>query len=706
MKQLHTGALSHGISPAGARSELAEWSAFLVRHTQRLEQCHNVLFGLCWLEGPPSMRRRCEERLAAGKRALPWIRAVSQWAPPEEEETLERIEVLASLGFSTVAACALAPAVGVGFVVSRLGSIGRVDLRRGRSLEPDVTIRRDRPLQLACSEDGRYLAIAFETGGIDVLEVQPEVEGAQRERLVWSALCRVPDYEAPTLEFLDAELWRQTETGDAVACHVATGAERRRVAPPGDLTGPELAAATRVQDASILVWRGHGGSRLVCVPDSGREQSTLAEAADVIAIRRWDADAVAVSFSDRRLCIYAVGPALQLRHQLLLDVPAARLAACGSRLWWISTYGRMYLWTPGVEAAQPVWTAGLTFEGVRGLALAPNENGLVLAPNLGVAFRAGGRATRGVRFQAAAPRPGGYVALAVTRESYVVIDGVGRETLPVIPSQPLSADMSGDGREVGYLFAVDGDGRILVHDGKAELLDLSTRDRLACGLPDGTISATGRRTGGFWLADVQGRIFSLDRAGVCREAAVASRNVIGPPRLAAWGSLVVWTATRVATAGLDVVYLQVFFRAVNDRLDRIGEREYAAADGILQTVSWDEARGRLIGIWEGSVHGSTVAKIGNPEALIAGSEDERLLPGIYGSCQAAAMSQDSRRLFVLSADGAIRCFDADTFAPVAALAGSVPFTGLSEGVPAQDEVVVIAGRQRVLRLHCEEGGNA
>lgn len=708
MTQLYTGGVSHGIPRAGARSELAEWHAFFLRHTQCLEQCHNVLFGLSRLEGPPSMRRRCEERLGAGKQALPWIRAVPQWVPPGDEEASERIEVLASLKFPTVTACALAPAVGVGFVVARLGCIGRVDLRRGRRLEPDVTVRSDRPLQLACSEDGRYLAIAFETGAIDVLEVQPEVEGALRERLVWSAFCRLPDYEAPTLAFLEAELWRQTETGDAVACHAATGAERRRVAPPANLAGAELAAVTRVQYASILAWRGEGGSRLVCVTDSAGEQSTLAEAVDVTAMCRWGDEAVAVSFSDRRLCIYSVGPAFQLLHQLLLDAPAARFAALGSRLWWISTDGRLYFWTPVAETAQPVLTEGFMFVGASGLSLAPNENGLVLTPNLGVRFRAGGRAARGVMFQAAAPMPEGYVALAVTHGNYVVIDGVGRETSAVTPTQRQSVGTSVDGRAVGYLFAVDGEGRILVeHDGGSLLLDLSTRDRLPCDLPGGTIAVTGRQTGGFWLADVQGRVFSLDRQGVCREAAVASREVLGPPRLAAWRSLVVWTGTRVAkrsTLGPDAVYLQVFFRAVDDRLDRIGEREYAAAEGVLHTVSWDEARGRLVCIWQGRVHGSAVAKIGTPEVMIAGGEDEQLLPGITGNCEAAAMIQDARRLFVLSADGVIRCFDADTFAPVAALAGSMPFTSLTEGVSAQDELVTIAGRQRVLSLHCEEGG--
>ena len=708
MTRLPNENVSHGTTRAAARSELAEWSAFFVRHTQRLELCHNLLFGLCRLEGSPSMRRRCEERIAAGNRAFSWIRAESQWSPPEDEETSERIEVLASLQFSTVTASALAPAVGVAFVVTRLGCIGRIDLRRGRRLEPDVTVRHDRPLQLACSEDGRYLAIAFETGCVDVLEVEPEADGAQRDRLVWSALCRLPDYEAPTLEFLDAELWRQAETGDAVACHAATGAESRRVAPPADFAGAELAAVTGVQNASILAWRGEGGSRLVCVTDSGKQQSTLAEAADVTVMSRWGDEAVAVGFSDRRLCIYAVAPALHRLHQLILDAPAACLAACGSRLSWISTDGHLYFWTSVAKTAQLIWTAGLTFVGARALALASNENGLVLTSNVGVSFRAGGRATRGVMFQAVAPRPGGYVALAVTRGSYVVIDGVGRQTLPVTPAQPHSVGRRVDGRTVGYLFATDGEGRILVgHSGGSELRDLSTRDPRPCDLPNGTISATGRQTGGFWLADVHGRVFSLDRQGVCREVAVASRDVLGPPRLAAWGSLVVWTGTRVAqraTLAPDAVYLQVFFRAVNDRLDRIGEREYFAADGVLHTVSWDEARGRLIGIWQGRMHASAMAKVGTPEAIIAGAEDEKLLPGIRADCEAAAMIRGSRRLFVLSADGAIRCFDSDTFAPIASLAGSVPFTSLTDADSAQGDVVVIAGRQRVLRLCCEEGG--
>jgi hypothetical protein len=353
-------------------------------------------------------------------------------------------------------------------------------------------------------------------------------------------------------------------------------------------------------------------------------------------------------------------------------------------------------------------TEGLSFVRARGLSLAPDGHGLVLTTSMAAAFRTGDRATQGVMIQAVAVRPGGYVALAATRAGYVFIDGVGRETSPVTPALPQSTGAGADGRAVGYLFAADGDGRILVaHGGGAELSGLSTGERLPCDLPVFTVSATGRQHGGFWLADVHGRVFFLDQQGVCREAAVASREVLGPPRIAAWGSLVVWTGARVATRvtlAPDAVYLQVFFRAVNDRLDRIGEREYAAADGVLHTVSWDDARGRLIGIWQGRVHGSAVAKIGTPEALIAGGEYERLLPGITGDCEAAAMIQNPRRLLVLSADGAIRCFDSDTFAPVAALAGSKPFTSLTQGDPAHNDAVAIAGGRRLLRLRCEEGG--
>ncbi len=696
-------------STIGLRGELEEWSAFLVRHTQQVERCHNVLFGLCRLEGPPSMRRRCDDRLAAGPRAQPWIRAEPQWVPPGDEEAAERIEMLASLEFPMVAACALAPASGVAFVVAGLGCIGRVDLSRGRRLEPDITIRRERPLELACSADGHYLAVAFETGRIDVLEVQPEAEGVQQARLAWSARYRVPEYEPPALEFLDNELWGQAEAGDAVSWQAETGAERQRIAPPAGFPGAELAAVTRTRNASILAWRGSGGSRLARVADSETRLCTLQETSDIIALSSWGDD-VAVSFGDRRLCIYSARTELELRRQLLLDLPAARLAERGSTLWWISTDGRLYLWRSQHADPRPVWTAGLSFVGARGLWLAPDDHGFILTPNVGAAFRAGGSSTPGAMFQAVAPRAGSYVALAATRRGYIVVDGAGRETSPVTPGQSHSTGARNDGREVNYLFAADGEGRLLVaHDGGSELRDVTTLDRRPCDLPAGTVCAAGRQTGGFWLADLQGRIFSLDREGHCRQAALVAREVLGPPRLAAWGSLVVWTGTRVATRATmapDVVYFQTFFRAVNDRLEPVGEREYAAAEGLLRTVSWDEGRGRLIAIWQGRIHRQAVAKIGTPEAMIACREEERLLPGITGDCETAAMTVHSRRLFVLSADGAVRCFDSDTFAPVAALAGSVPFTGLAEGAPGEDDVMVIAGRQSVVRLHCEEGVHA
>jgi|GEM_PF-4977420 len=692
------------------RGELEEWNAFFVRHTQRLERCYNLLFGLGHLEGTPSIRRRCEERLAANAPMPPWIRATPEWLPTFEENPTDRIEVVSSYDFPVAAACALAPEPGIAFVFERLGRVGRVDLRLGRKLEPPLTVRRERPLQAACSEDGRFVAIAYESGGIDVLQTEPRAEGVQGERPSWTASCRLPEFEAPVLQFLDDDLWRQDEVGDAVACDIASGVEKRRIPPPEASTRPELVALARVGEATVLAWRGGAGSSIISVIDAlGRHPEARTEAAEAKAMVAWGASGVAVAFSDRRLRTYDVGKDPQPRRELALDGRAACLAASGSRLWWITEEGRLCSWAPEAGQEERLEAPGLTLAGARALIPPSKADGLILTVALAASFRLGKRAGRGAVIQAAALRPDGYVALATAGGGYVVIDGAKRaaSTLPAgTRRSPVGA--RADGREVGYVFAVDGEGQVLIgHDDVGHLVDLSTGACVPCELPEGIVSAAGSASGGFWLADISGRVFSLDQRRACRQEAAALSDLPAPPRLSAWPSLVVWTGHHMAAKAVlapDVVHLQVFFRVRAGRLERVGSREYVKADGVLRTVSRDEARGRMIVIWQGRAGGAAAAKIGTVEDLVAGREREIPVPHLSTDCESAAMADGSRRLFVLTADGAVSCLDADTLAPLATIAGSIPFTGLAEGIPAGRDAVTVAGRERVLRLRFEEGG--
>ncbi len=694
--------------PPGARRELQEWREFLTKHGQRLESCYNLLFALCHLEGPPPLRRRCDHRLASGTRVRPWIRAMPQWTPPPVGPPAGRIEAVASMTFPVATACALAPLAAAAYITERLGSLGRVDLRRGRRLDPPLDIRRERPLQLGCSDDGRFVAVAYESGDFDVMETGPFASSGGQARLAWSARFLVPEYEAPSISFSGADVWRQDETGDAVACDAASGEITRRSKRPQGCLDAELAGVAVAGDAAVLAWRRAGNLGVVLVADRGATQTAVnTDAKDAGAIVAWGPDAIAIAFSDRRLRIYSLQASLEVRHELALDAPGACLAARGPWLWCATTDGRLYRWKPPDEHAEPLLAPGLSLSRPRSIALNEDGEGVVLTPAIGISFCAGTDSRHGPAVQAAALMRGRSTALATQAMQWTVIDAAARRTWDLAGSRHSGRiGARPDRREVGYLFAADGGGKVLAaHDDVSELLDLATGDSVTCELPSGAVSAAGTPTGPFWIADVDGRIYSLDGHGVCREAAVVSSDIQAPPHVSAWESLVVWSGTRVATnagSGADPVHLQVFFRPRGHALERLGTREYVAADGILRAVVWDGQRGRLITIWQGRAHGYAVAKVGSLQDVLAAREREHVLPSILAGCESAALSATGHRCFVLDTDGAVHCLDADTFAPVATLAGSLPFTALAEAIPVEDEVVAVMGRELVLVLRSEE----
>jgi len=691
------------------RRELEQWYDFLIRYAQDLEKYHNLLFSLCYLEGTQSIRKCCHRRFSDKDWSRPWICAEEQWVPEVKNEFCKQIEIKASITFPATTCGALASSSGIGYIVEELGKVECVDLNRGRILQPALSVSQIRPLRLTCSKDGRYLAVAYESGRIEVFQIDRGDDGFKSERSLWSAECFLPEYEPPFLIFLKDKLWWQDKAGEAVAYAVNTGTETDRIVLPGNSAKAELAYAVQIQKKTILLWRTYGNSSVMVIVDSRGKRIVPTESADPIAMIPWGDDGVAISFSNRLLCFYSVHPEHEEQYQFGLEAQAECFASEGGRLWWISSKGILFSLNSPKETPQRFGTPDQIFPAVCGLAIFSNGNGFVLTRVGGFSFHIGGKSKKGAVIHTAVPIIGGYVAFSTFGERHVLIDGVGRRTMTLDSEKSLQFDRAAaDGGEVGYLFAVDGTGLILVEYASGpELIDPSFENHHSFSLPDGIISAAGKQSGGFWLADIYGRIFSLDKKAVCREEAFTSKGLLGPPRISSRGSIVVWTGTRTAlhsSLGTDAVYVQIFFKVSDNRLIRIGEREYTPAEGVFQLDVWDESRGRLIGIWHGRGNRSMLAKIGTPEDFLEGNEKEYLLPEIRGGCEAAALSENFQRLFMLSSCGVIHCFDMDTLTSVATIATSAAFTCLKEGIPLQKGVLAIAGRRRVMHLRCMYGG--
>lgn len=699
----------HADAKARWHHELEEWSGFFLKHGQSIARYDNVLFGLARHEGAPPIRACCDVILASGRRAAPWIRVEVPWSPPSTASH-GALEAIASITFPTASCCALAADLGIVFAVERLGTLRRYDLARGRELQPDLDISSERPLALAGSGDGRLVAVAYDSGTLELIRLDPDAgERFEGQTMVWRGRFRVPEYETPALAFLGKQLWYQKSNGHAAAFDAQLEAETVHHEPPGDDPAAELRTVTRVGTVVILAWWSRGTSRLARTVAGGTARSIDAGNSEVTALCPFGETGVAIGFADRRVALVDVSDGLTFRTEITLaDHSATCLAADRQSVWCLSTNGAFRSWTPDSGLLQSIATPSIKLAHAHSLVRRHDGSGMVVTPSSGSAFRLVTRSDTGHAIQTAVPTPTGYVALAAADQGFRLLDG-GSHQVAALPGRPTTLYGTASGREVGFLFAADGAGRVLfTFENRACVRDPVNGESRACSVPEGACSVVGREHGGFWLADLFGTLYFMTESGDCRAAVRLPQELLAPPRLHCWGDLVVWTASRVATLGTgqDAVYVQVFLRDNRAKsapsVTREGEREYVAADGVLQAVAFDATRQRLLILW--ARQHSTQVAIGTPGEFMAGHEQVREVAGIDGDCLAASVAPNEEWLYLLSSRGVLHCLDLETFEPVATFAGSRPLTSLMEGVPPRVELATVETTDRVILVRCERGG--
>jgi hypothetical protein len=691
------------------RLEFLAWRDFFFKHGQSIARYHNVLFGLARHEGPPSMRARCDELLAQGRRSAPWVRAETAWSPPSTTTDPE-IEVTASAGFPTSSSSALAAGAGIAFAVERIGSVRRYDIAQGRALQPDLDAGSRRPLALAASPDARFLAVAYDSGLLEVIRLDPGGgEAFETQRTVWRGEIRLPEYEPPLLVFVDNQLWFQAEDGTAAGLEPETGAAAARHAPPVDDPAVELRAATRAGPVLILVWRSRGASYLTRIAPGEPVDSLDAGAADVTALGPVGEWAIAVGFADRRVAIVDVSGALTTRNEITLGDHATCLAADRQSVWCLLSHGAFQAWTPKTGDVQSIAAPELKLARARDLVRHGDGTGTILTSQVSARFRLVTRPGAGVMVQAAVPTQTGYLGLATANGGFHLIDGGGRRVVP-FPGRAATLYRTTSGKEVGVLFAADGLGNVLyARQDSASWWDPVSGEHRACAIPPGASALVGRERGGFWLADLAGTLYAVHEPGGYRKVLSIAPDLIAPPRLHSWGELLVWTASRLATQspgrGQDPVYVQVFLRDDRDARApepiRIGEREYVAADGVLEATAFDPKSRRLVLVWQRGASAGKVVVLGTPAELAARREQLRRVSHFDGYCAAAAV--DGTALYLLSSTGVLHCVDRESLEPLTTFPGSRPLTGLADGTVPQPALAAVEAPNRVLLLQCERG---
>ncbi len=673
-EQLADYALAGVPSAAG----LTAWHAFLQKHAQRLSAHPAMLVALVNHEGFDDAR----SQLARTAWPLPWLRTSTETMPPAATRPVEglRAELSSTIEFSWHKVSALAPQRAVAFGLEQLGTLRVFDLNDMRPTDVLLSIKRDRPLVLACAPDARSLAVFYETGR------------AELYRCAWgtghhpAALERVaafdfylPETQEPVVVWHDGAYWYQARS-DALA-HISLDLH--------EPTEDRLAAGQRGELCALVFVEG---TRLVALRQ-GRDVVLVTpgapplrrESTDLAAACPCGPESVAAGFTDGELVVFHLDSSVTASATVRAGILRGGLGWDGMRLLWLSEDGAFISWRPGdaaplpVEDNQEVFPVHLHVTPRRWI-LEPDGSLLLGTTHSIVALRVlqGGAKPDG-RLEQLLGGPTWRAVLKRDRDQWLLERQYPEERLL--------------GREVmGRLYcANDGEGRLFAPSGYGPgyVVDLTTFQGTPLqDCPMGINAAVGDIAGGCWLTDRTGDIYFADQQGCCDRVVELGLSDVHGANLVDCGDHLLWLGHSVKyfpDTGAEPARTFVFFRKArrgSPTLERVGEHFRHPREGQCFAALYDVTTGRLVTLWvTASERGETTNLRVAPVTAFARWEFAEIpltSLGPYTMVQ-ADLSADGRFIGVLNRHGEFVCVAVSDGRVVATLAGSAPFIAVAPG---------------------------
>ena len=512
------------------QEEVASYCDFLRAHAADLARHPSAFFTVLQHEGFPAAREAAGRLVDAGRWPKPWLRTSALWMPALSESgtAVERVAVESRHDLGGTAACDFAADRWLAFFVKARGEIGIVDLETGAELPQVVLVRRDSPLMLECSAEARHLVIAYENGEADVLKLSYDREsGELLGQSDWATVrYRVPMSETPVVALAGGRLWWQDPSKGVLCASLDNeGSRADDVVLPNGSVEAELSGIAVSEEGPVVAMRT-GRDACIMIIRSGAASQVQRTGADVTAMcargRR-----LAVAFSTSRVEVLDLGNGLTPMAETHTELPAAVLTWVGDELVWITVGGNVEHWDPGGNGPpRAVVAEKLSLVAPRRLASRPDGRLAAVSRKdaLVMSIRGGGVA-RNQRLVAVQRRqePGEYWGVQLRDDGIWAIDSASREALF------LANDTDPD-----YSFAVDGRDRLLgaSRRGVGIIFDFKRRaGRQLDDFPPAIAGVAGHASGGFWLTDQGGTIYTVGADDCCRVLTSTSVRISGLPQI-------------------------------------------------------------------------------------------------------------------------------------------------------------------------------
>jgi hypothetical protein len=257
------------------------------------------------------------------------------------------------------------------------------------------------------------------------------------------------------------------------------------------------------------------------------------------------------------------------------------------------------------------------------------------------------------------------------------------------------------------LFARDGANQLLVTEraGRGFVIDpAEARMEAVQGLPRNIGDVAGDPRAGFWLTDMQGAVYFLDKSLSCTMVAPPFGSAVSRARIHAWPGLVIWWGLETGSqTGDRLVFLQPQGPG-RQRLEPLGTRFFSRKEGQISCLAYDAESKQVLLIWQSSAGFGRFARCGTPEDFSEGREKETLLSGVDLDVTAAEFRGARGGLWLLSeASGSLFRLDRHEFRVEAVLSGSERIIQMALG-SGEDVPLILTGEQkRVFLCNLERG---
>ncbi len=696
--------------------EIRERQKFLLRHAGALLRHPLCLLSTLWREGPSDWRADAADLLDRGEWRRGWIRTDATWSQPTDEAqgTVEAVEVRTRHEYEFSCTGAIAAERQTAFCMRKLGDIRAIDLTRGAELPGVIPCRALRPLAATCSADGRFLALAFDTGEIDVLCVTYSPEGAVKIVETAQTLSyALPEFEDPVLGFVGENLCYQKASGAVALLAPRPDSSEREVVKPADPPA-ELSGLADSGESTFFAFRFPNGTRIVMSATDAVKTVLERNGADVAAMSAGGDGRLAIAYTDGSLEGWHGPPGTGTCETTHWKEAPVAMTWAADRLLWVDDRGALYTWQQGCDLASEE-TAGSTlsrgdsvglFLGCHDLQCLADGEFAAVGARSAIRFAIETQQTMGGGEVLAVLDPRvagtqGHYSFRLRGGDLDLVDGL-RHVVHVV--------RAAWGRDC--TFALDGSGWLLAigRAGPALQADPKSLEILPIEVPHGASDVAGAVPGGFWLMFDTGDIRFLTREGCSHPIVRSEMLMIGNPRLWSWPGLLVWSCLSNAWTehGQAMVYRAGFARTKDEPLadlSVLGTREFSIGDGTLQFAAYDPVSDRVCLFWQaGTPHWQAVS-YGAPAEFLGHNEKREPLRNMGGGLSDGAATPDGRHVYVRNAVGDLLCLDTRSWDVVAALSGSAPLTSISlTGCAPDGSLLAVEAGVRVLRCSYREAG--